>query len=71
MERERERLVILLSSIVAKRRRREENPKRESKGMRDGYQRNTEQVFIAVKCHGATVTDAILIPMRPQARSLH
>jgi hypothetical protein len=40
------RLVPFLSSIVLKRRKREGNPNRERKGIRDGYQRKTKEIFI-------------------------
>jgi hypothetical protein len=63
---ERECLVPLLSSIMAKRRR-EENSKRESKGMRDGYQRKMKEIFISVKRCSATVMGIVSIPARPLA----
>jgi hypothetical protein len=64
LEGEQQRLVPLLSSIMAKRRR-EENPKQGSEGMWDGYQRKMKEIFIAGKCHDATVTDVISIPVCP------
>jgi hypothetical protein len=64
LEGEQEHLVPLLFSIVAKRRRGVENPKQESKGMRDDYQRKMKEIFIAVKHRSAIVMGIVLIPAR-------
>jgi hypothetical protein len=53
---------------MTKRRRREKNPKRESNGIQDGYQRKMKEIFIAVKRRDATVTCFILIPACPLTR---
>jgi hypothetical protein len=49
LEGERGCLEHLLSSIAPKRRKREENPKRETKDLRDGYQCKTREIFIVCK----------------------